>query len=582
VSTAEPLVDEIGSDPDAAGAVGLGLPGAQRARRLYLAQRRHELLSPLGAILEIGELLLREEAIRACDRARADLQTIHANVRRLAALINDALGLDRIAAEGPLADAVARALNHDMRSLLTIILGYGDELRRGLHKARLDDFTAEVEKIRFLARRALALVDSTVTHLRSPGGELEADDAQVYLERLAVADGGPAGELLDAPAAEAGLILVAEDNEVIRDLLCDLLRRQGHEVVAARDGFDALMLIHSRPFDLVLTDIEMPCANGFQVIDHLKADARLRDIPIIVISGHADLDGIAHCIKMGAEDYLPKPFNRVILKARVDACLEKKRLRDRTEQQRLRFNDLLHDILPAPIVEELTRTSTVRPQLRDNVAVLFADIVGFTPYCDRHQDQPELIVHYLQQLFEVWEEIASGFRVQKIKTIGDAFMAAAGLLHDVDNPVLDCVRCGLRMIEATQRLCDEGGQPIGWNLRVGVHIGPVVAGVLGRRQYLYDLWGDAVNIAARLESHGQKGCVNLSVPAWGWVSSVVRGESRALREIKGKPEPMEMISLDPATAVLLPGLPDDNPPVPAAPRACDQRSGPSRDRVASR
>ncbi len=170
---------------------------------------------------------------------------------------------------------------------------------------------------------------------------------------------------------------------------------------------------------------------------------------------------------------------------------------------------------------------------------------GFTPFCDRHQDQPELIVHYLQQLFETWEEIASGFGVQKIKTIGDAFMAAAGLLEDARNPVLDCVRCGLRMIEATRRLCDERGQYLGWNLRVGVHAGPVVAGVLGRRQYLYDLWGDAVNTAARLESHGKPGCVNLSLAAWQRVASHFRGEFRGCIEVKGKGV-MELIHLDAA------------------------------------
>ncbi len=119
------------------------------------------------------------------------------------------------------------------------------------------------------------------------------------------------------PSAEPGRILVAEDSEPVRDLLCEYLRSQGHDVVPARDGAAAMELLEAGEFDLVMTDIEMPRANGFELIERLRKDPGGHAIPVIVISGHSELDGIAHCIKMGAEDYLPKPFNRVILKARV-------------------------------------------------------------------------------------------------------------------------------------------------------------------------------------------------------------------------------------------------------------------------
>jgi class 3 adenylate cyclase len=178
------------------------------------------------------------------------------------------------------------------------------------------------------------------------------------------------------------------------------------------------------------------------------------------------------------------------------------------------------------VVEELRATDRVQPRRHDGVAVLFADIVGFTPYCDRHP--PEEVVAYLQRLVEAWEDIALFHGVEKIKTIGDAFMAAAGLLKRVENPVVSCVRCGLDMIAATQRL------PTGWNLRVGVHAGQVVAGVLGRRQYLYDLWGDTVNTAARMESHGVPGSVALSGDAWQRIAHCCRGEELGAVKVKGK------------------------------------------------
>ncbi len=352
----------------------------------------------------------------------------------------------------------------------------------------------------------------------------------------------------DASSAEHGLILVADDNQSVRDLLCLLLRQQGHKVEVAANGLAAIDLLRTRAYDLVLTDLEMPGANGFEVIDHLKADPRTSETPVVVISGHGELEGIALCIKRGAEDYLPKPFNRSILKARVDSSLVKKRLRDRHNLQLQRHDELLHAILPGPIVAELAQTNMVRPRRHEEVAVLFADVVGFTNFCDRLQDRPEVVVQHLRQLFEIWEEILGRHRVQKIKTIGDALMGAAGLLEDVENPVLNCVDGGLEMIRATQALVDDLGNPLGWNLRVGIEIGPAVAGVLGRKQLLYDLWGDTVNVAARIESHGEPGCVNLGPRAWPRVSRLLRTKGVSTCTLKGKPGPVEIVHLCPYSA----------------------------------
>jgi class 3 adenylate cyclase len=136
--------------------------------------------------------------------------------------------------------------------------------------------------------------------------------------------------------------------------------------------------------------------------------------------------------------------------------------------------------------------------------------------------------------------------VEKIKTIGDAFMSASGLLFHPANPVLSCVRLGFRMIKFVQALRDDAGSPLGFDLRVGVHVGPVVSGLLGRRQSLFDLWGDTVNVASRLESHGKRGCVNLSAEAWHSIDDLIDGETRGTVHLKGKPVPVEIIHLNPA------------------------------------
>jgi class 3 adenylate cyclase len=225
--------------------------------------------------------------------------------------------------------------------------------------------------------------------------------------------------------------------------------------------------------------------------------------------------------------------NPTLLRARINASLEKKRLRDREveyrlaiERERKRADDLLHVILPGEIVRELKETNTVRPRRCDEVAVLFADIVGFTPYCESHP--PEDVLERLQLLIEAWEAIAQRHQVEKIKTIGDAFMAACGLLEPVENPVRQCLHCAREMIASIRQLVPE------WNVRIGINVGPVVAGVLGKRQYLFDLWGDTVNTAARLESHGVAGGVTLSAAAWQRVADQCEGTPLGEVQLKGK------------------------------------------------
>src|SRR5207244_3499798 len=139
----------------------------------------------------------------------------------------------------------------------------------------------------------------------------------------ALAEGG------DRPEANGGAVLVVEDNQITRNLLVRRLSRLGHTVGVAADGREALALVRAREFDLVLLDILLPGLNGLQVLEQLKADEQLRHIPVIMISALDELDTVVHCIESGAEDYLTKPFNPVLLRARLDACLEKKRLRDR-------------------------------------------------------------------------------------------------------------------------------------------------------------------------------------------------------------------------------------------------------------
>jgi adenylate cyclase len=331
-----------------------------------------------------------------------------------------------------------------------------------------------------------------------------------------------------------------DDGDANRDLLARQLRKEGHLVSVASNGAEALERVEAERFDLVLLDIMMPVMDGFEVLDRLKRDTVLREIPVIVISAADDMENIVRCIARGAEDFLPKPCHNEILRARIRVSLDKRKLRvaERESRKQLqaemrRTETILRSILPHDVVEELKATNAVQPRRYEHVAVMFLDLVNFTQYCD-HQP-PDRVVGDLERMVDKLEEIAARHRIEKIKTIGDNFMATGGLRLPLENPVLSCVRCGVEMIEAVK------AAPPHWNARVGIHVGPVVAGVIGKSKYAFDLWGDTVNTASRVESNGLAGTVNVSGQAWDQIAEHCRGESRGLVRVKGK-EALEIIA----------------------------------------
>jgi adenylate cyclase len=337
-------------------------------------------------------------------------------------------------------------------------------------------------------------------------------------------------------------ILIVDDEPFNRDVLAQELELLDHEAVAAVHGRDALERLESELVDLILLDIMMPGIDGYEVLRRLKDDARLRHIPVIMISALDDLASVVRCVELGAEDYLPKPFDPVLLKARIGACLEKKRWRDQEqaylerierqmgeiERERARADRLLHAILPPSAVAELKAQDRVSPKRYEEVAVLFGDLVSFTPYCERHP--AEEVVANLDRLTRACEELVRAHGLEKIKTIGDCVMATANLLEPHAEPVLASLRCAFAIAEAART------NPARWQIRIGIHLGPVVAGVVGQSKFTFDLWGDTVNVAARLSDLGEVGAVHLSEPAWRQLAGRARGTPLGPVTLKGKGE----------------------------------------------
>ncbi len=330
-------------------------------------------------------------------------------------------------------------------------------------------------------------------------------------------------------------ILIVDDEPFNVDYLEQELEDLGHPTISAGNGMEALDLIGTEEPDLVLLDIMMPEMDGFQVLERLKSRETTRHIPVIMISALDDMSSVVKCIELGAEDYLTKPFDPVLLKSRIGASLEKKFYLQQIQQERVRSDELLHAILPMRIAQELKETHKVRPRRYENVAVLFCDIVGFTPYCESHE--PEEVVANLSEMIETFEQITISHGLEKINSFADEFMAAGGIGDEFQDPVMDCVQCGLDMIEAMHHLDTQ------WQVRVGIHVGPVLAGIVGKRKFLFGLWGDTVNTAARVQSHGVVGTVNISKEAWEQVADRCQGKSQGTIALKGK-GPMELYRVD--------------------------------------
>jgi adenylate cyclase len=341
---------------------------------------------------------------------------------------------------------------------------------------------------------------------------------------------------MNGPAMTDGApaILLVDDDENNRYTLSRRLQRENFtDIAEAADGRTALTMLRERPFDLVLLDVMMPEMDGYEVLNNIKSDMNLRDIPVIMISALDAIDSVVRCIELGAEDYLPKPFNPILLRARIGASLEKRRLRfqeeaytHQIETEKRRSDELLHAVLPPGAIRELKATNEVRPRRYEGVAVLFCDIVEFTSYCDRNA--PEQVVAELQTLIEEFERIVATHGMEKIKTIGDALLATAGLLQPVDEPLIAAVRCGLDLVAGTRRVSPH------WGVRVGIHHGPVVAGIVGKRQFLFDLWGDTVNMASRVGACAQVNSVFMSSLEWMRIRSQCHAKSHGAFDLKGK------------------------------------------------
>jgi class 3 adenylate cyclase len=339
-------------------------------------------------------------------------------------------------------------------------------------------------------------------------------------------------------------VLVVDDSRTLRMLLIRELNAIGIvKITEAVNGQDAMNKIHAEQFDLMLIDMEMPELDGLEVLKLVKADALLRNLPVIVISGAEQFDKTVECIQVGAEDYLPKPFNSVLLRARVFSSLEKKRLRDIDQGrivelqkekellslEQMKTDKLMLNILPKPIADRLKRGESNIAGNYPEVTVLFSDLVGFTKMSS--QKSAGDLVKLLNDLFSRFDQRAESLGLEKIKTIGDAYMAVGGLPIPRSDHADICAEMALGMFDDLMEFNQQYDAELA--MRIGLNTGPVVAGVIGFTKFSYDLWGNTVNTASRMESTSISGRIQMSTSTRDHLSQSFIIEERELMECKG-------------------------------------------------
>jgi class 3 adenylate cyclase len=339
----------------------------------------------------------------------------------------------------------------------------------------------------------------------------------------------------------AGLVLVVDDDGLNRTLLTTNLQQQGYIVASARDGKQALELLHGQPFDVVLLDLLMPEMDGYQVLERMKQDPVLRHLPVIVISALDEMESVIRCIEMGATDYLPKPFDPILLRARLNASLSSKRLHDieqahlkAIQVERERADRLLLNILPAPIAEQLKQGREKIAESFNDVTVLFADVVDFTPWAATRS--PGEVLDVLNAIFSTFDRLADQYGLEKIKTIGDCYMVAGGVPVPRPDHAEAMAEMALDMRSEFNSLPVVCCQDITLRLRTGMHSGPVIAGVIGQKKFIYDMWGDTVNTASRMQTHGTANEIQVSENTYARLCHKFEFQGQGVIQVKGKGE----------------------------------------------
>jgi class 3 adenylate cyclase len=332
-------------------------------------------------------------------------------------------------------------------------------------------------------------------------------------------------------SAEKPLLLLVDDSAENLQVLNALLK-DDYRLKLAKSGGKCIEIAQQDPQpDLILLDVIMPEMDGFQTCETLKSSPRTSAIPVIFLTALNEVADETKGFRVGGSDFITKPFNPDIVKARIRTHID-------LQRERKKSNELLRVLLPDAVVHDLIQHGAHKPQIKENVSILFCDFVGFTPISARLS--PEELIKELSDIFSAFDSICEENNTTRIKTIGDAYMAVSGIHKQSTEHAHDLIRTALSFIDYLEKRNTQSSQE--WLCRIGVHSGKVIAGIIGKTRFIYDIVGDDVNVAARTESAGSPMKVTITPTTRALVENQFTMQSAGVYTLKGKGE-MELFHI---------------------------------------
>jgi adenylate cyclase len=543
-----------------AGSSGTSSEG-ERTSQVLWSHLRHELRTPLNAIIGYSEMLLEDAIDAASADLTSDLAQVLAAGRQLLTIVNDLLDAQKLASDDVAfnLESLIANLDYQARAPLNGVIGYSEILLENAMEKDQEGIIPDLEKIHAAGKLFLSRLNNIIDFSNLDAGLKSpvpgATDQSPLIDSVMASLRELAQESAAVTGGETGSILVVDDNEINRDLLSRYLARLGHAVQTAPDGRQALEMIDSGTFDLVLLDIMMPELNGYQVLQHLKDSSEWRDLPVIMISALDEMDSVVRCIELGAADYLSKPFNPVLLKARVGACLEKKRLQDLEKEQKRQLQELnaalevrnrfIRQTFGRYLSDDIVETILEQPGglkiggEKRQATILMSDLRGFTAISERLP--AEDVVSMVNIYLETMTDIILQYQGTIDEFIGDGILVIFGAPLQRPDDARRAVACAVEMQLAMASVNDRNRQA-GYPevaLGIGVNTGNMVVGNIGsKKRTKYGVVGSNVNLTARIESYTVGGQIFISENTLKACGDIVRLDNVMQVSPKGVKEPL--------------------------------------------